>query len=457
MKISVFGLGYIGATTAACLAEQGHSVCGVDVDPQRVATVNAGASPVFEPGLEELIARQRRAMRLHASTDPAAGMHSAEAILVCVGTPSNAAGQLDLGAMREAARHIGTALRESPGYRTIVIRSTVLPGTTEEVVRPIIEKHSLRKAGRDFGLAVNPEFLREGTAIPDFHHPPYIVVGASERHAADVVASLYDEVDAPVRHTSIRVAEMLKYACNAFHALKICFANEIAAVAREIDVDGAEVMELLCADTKLNISPTYLKPGFAFGGSCLPKDTRALAYQARHVDLETPLLAALGESNRSHFERGLGLIRSLGRRRVGILGIGFKPGTDDVRESPYVQLAERLLGEGFEVRIYDACLARDPDGAPVRRAAVRSPHIAALLFGDVGEVVEWADVVVLGSWRRDARQSPVKPWYGKIAIDFAPARTEPVPGYAAYMSLWSGQVSKVIPNGRGNGKARGAA
>ena len=340
MRISVFGLGYVGCVSAACLANDGHEVIGVDVNPQKVEAVQAGRSPIIEPGLDELIEEAVKAEKLQATLDSRLAVHNSNISLICVGTPSNGNGSLKLDYVENVSREIGAALSDKQDYHVVVMRSTVLPGTVEDRLIPILEQHSDKSAGADFGASMNPEFLRESSAIQDYYHPSHIVIGELDRRSGDVVEQMYAAVEAPVVRTPIQTAEMLKYANNAFHALKVAFANEIGNLCKAQGIDGRDVMEIFCQDEQLNISPAYLRPGYAFGGSCLPKDLRALLYRAKERDLECQVLNAFVASNQSQVERGIQLVERTGRKKVGVLGLSFKSGTDDVRESPVVPLVE---------------------------------------------------------------------------------------------------------------------
>src|SRR5690242_12329690 len=353
MKISIFGIGYVGCVSAACLARAGHEVVGVDVNPTKVEIINSGASPIVEPGINELIGEVVKEGKLRATTDVAQAVASTEISLICVGTPSKPNGSLDLGHVRRVCEQIGQALASKSARHTIVVRSTMLPGSIETVAQPALESASGKKAGQDFGLGVNPEFLREGSSLKDFYAPPFTLIGTDDEQTGKTVSSLYSGIDAPVFITSMKTAEMVKYVCNCFHALKVSFGNEIGNICKALDLDSHEVMNVFCADTKLNLSSYYLKPGFAFGGSCLPKDLRAVTYKAKELDVEVPLLSAITSTNRLQIERALDMVLRTGKKRVGVLGFSFKAGTDDLRESPMVTLTETLLGKGLELVIYD--------------------------------------------------------------------------------------------------------
>ncbi|MGE3512274.1 MAG: nucleotide sugar dehydrogenase [Vicinamibacterales bacterium] len=398
MKVSVFGLGYVGSVSAGCFAADGHHVIGVDVHPSKVAAINEGRSPVVEPGLADLLREVVSQGRLRATTDPAEAVADSEVSLVCVGTPSRRNGSLDLTHLERVCEQIGTQVRRKSSYHVIVIRSTVLPGTTHQMVIPTLERCSGKRYGDGFGVSVNPEFLREGTALRDFQKPPMTLVG--HNHAADASGTigLYQSIDAPLVSTSVRVAEMMKYTSNAWHALKVCFANEIGNVCKAVGVDSHEVMDIFCRDEKLNLSSYYLKPGFAFGGSCLPKDVRALQYRARELDLDTPVLRAILPSNGIQIQRALDAVLETGRKQVGMLGFSFKANTDDLRESPLVILAEAMLGKGLSLRIYDRNVSVSRLVGANREYIDRQiPHLSSLLCDTIEQVVEPSDVVIVGN------------------------------------------------------------
>jgi GDP-mannose 6-dehydrogenase len=407
MRLSVLGLGYVGTVSAACLARAGHEVTGVDADPNKVELVNAGRSPIIEKDVGPMLREQVAARRLRATLDVAAAVRGADLVLVCVGTPSRPNGDIDLQYVRRVCEQIGQALREHPGAPVVVIRSTLLPGTMKSTVIPLLEKASGKRAGAEFGVCLNPEFLREGSAVYDYAHPPKTVIGELNRASGDLVAELYAGLEAPLFRTDIETAEMVKYADNAWHALKVGFANEIGNLCKALQVDSHRVMDIFCQDTKLNLSPYYLRPGFAFGGSCLPKDLRALLYRAKTLDVALPILASILPSNALQVERALQAVIDAGARRVGVLGFSFKAGTDDLRESPVVELAERLIGKGYDLRFYDrnVSLAR-LHGANRDYILRRIPHISALMLDSVGEVLEHAQTLVIGNADPEFREVP---------------------------------------------------
>lgn len=398
MRVSVFGLGYVGAVSAACLASRGHQVIGVDSSALKVELINDGKSPVVEKGLGDLVHQAVRSGTLWATTDFLSAINESDCTLVCVGTPSKPNGDLDLTHVATVAKEIGGALRQKDRRHIVVIRSTVLPGTIRELVSPLLERSSQKRAGTDFGLAHNPEFLREGTALDDFDHPPKTVIGATDAQTAEMIASLYSGIDAPLIMTTIETSEMVKYADNVWHALKVVFANEMGAICKASAVDSHEVMNIFCRDVKLNISSQYLRPGFAFGGSCLPKDVRALSYRARTLDLELPILNAIMPSNHSQTDRAFDLIRSQEKRRVSFFGMSFKAGTDDMRESPLLELIERLIGKGFDIRVYDRNVSIAKLVGANRNFLLKTvPHVSSLLVDTVEDAVAHGEIIVFGN------------------------------------------------------------
>ena len=418
MKVSVFGLGYVGSVSAASFAADGHEVIGVDVNADKVATVNEGRSPIVEPGLDEQLADAVGSGRLRATTDAADAIANSEVSLLCVGTPSRRNGSLDLTHLERVASQVGRELSRKTDYHVVVVRSTVLPGTTHEIVIPALERESGKTYGEGFGVSVNPEFLREGTALKDFRKPPLTLVG--HNHAADAsgTIALYQSIDAPLVSTSIRVAEMIKYASNTWHALKVCFANEIGNVCKKLGVDSHEVMDVFCRDEKLNLSPYYLKPGFAFGGSCLPKDVRALQYRAKELDVDVPVIASILPSNRLQIEHAIDEVLDTGKKRVGLLGFSFKAGTDDLRESPMVILAEALLGKGCSLRIYDRNVSiAKLVGANKAYIEGQIPHLASLLGDSIDEVIDQSEVIVVGNKSAEFAGALERCRPGQIVID----------------------------------------
>jgi GDP-mannose 6-dehydrogenase len=393
-------MGYVGVVTAACLAEDGHDVIGVDVAEHKVRLLNSGESPVVERGLSALVAAGVAGGRFHATLDAEAAVLGSQISLISVGTPSRPNGSVDMQAVEGVSDQIGRALaHKAPGH-ALVVRSTLPPGATRKLVIPRVEGAAGLRCGQDFSVAYNPEFLREGVSVEDFRSPPFTVLGEADPGAADLVASLYAAVPAPMHRSSLEVAEALKYAANAFHALKITFANELGVAFRALGVDSRAVMDLVCSDTKLNLSAAYLRPGFAFGGSCLPKDLRALLFAAREQDVALPLLSHVLPSNQEHIERAVRMVLATGERDLALLGLSFKPGTDDLRESPLVLLAERLIGKGCRLRIYDPDV-RLAQITGANRAFIERelPHIGELLSGDLDAVLKGAKVAVVGRCR----------------------------------------------------------
>src|SRR2546422_545027 len=397
MRISVFGLGYVGAVSAACLAKKGHHVLGVDTQAGKVDQINAGRSPIIEEGIDQIISDAVQKGRLRATRNAAEAVAETEVSMVCVGTPSAPNGKLDLAYLVSVSHDIGRALATKKGPHVVVVRSTVLPGTVEGQVLPVLEAASQRQVGNGYQVFYNPEFLRESTAIQDFFAPPLTIVGTLDSEPAGVVRELYSEIDAPFHVVPVRVAEMVKYSANAFHALKISFANEIGRIAKRLGVDSHAVMNLLCQDTKLNISRAYLRPGFAFGGSCLPKDLRALTYKAKESDVSLPLLQAILPSNEEHIQQALDLIRETNSRKIGLLGLTFKPGTDDLRESPLVTLAERLIGKGYDLKVYDPLVNLERLVGANKTFILREiPHISRLMTRSLEDLLSESEIVVIG-------------------------------------------------------------
>lgn len=418
MKVSVFGLGYVGSVSAAMFAADGHEVVGVDVNADKVVSINEGRSPIVEPGLAEALEDAVAQGRLRATTSTADAVRDTEISLICVGTPSRRNGSLDLSQVERVSREIGSALRNTSHYHVVVVRSTVLPGTTHEIVIPALEAESGKRYGEGFGVAMNPEFLREGTAIRDFRQPPLTLVG--HNHAADALSTtaLYQALDAPVVSTSIRTAEMIKYTSNTWHALKVCFANEIGNLCKRLEIDSHDVMDIFCKDDQLNLSSYYLKPGFAFGGSCLPKDVRALQYRAKELDVEMPVISSILPSNRLQVATAFEQVLETDKSRIGMLGFSFKAGTDDLRESPLVTLAENLLGKGLKLRIYDRnVLLSRLIGANKQYIDERIPHLSSLLCDTVDEVLDDAEVLIVGNKSPEFAEALYRARPDQIVID----------------------------------------
>lgn len=398
MRIAIFGLGYVGSVTAACLAKMGHTVVGVDIAPRKVERVNTGHSPVAEQELESLVGCAVRQKRLRATLDGVEALAGAQLSLIAVGTPSLGDGSADLSAVKAAARQIGKGLRQARSFHTVAVRSTVPPGTTARVLIPILERTSGKKVGRDFGVCFHPEFLREGSSVQDFFHPPKTVIGAGDKRSVKVLARLWRPVRAPLWVTSLQSAETLKYAENAFHALKVCFANEIGSLAKSCGANGRQVMDILARDTKLNLSPLYLKPGMPFGGPCLGKDVRALCAVARRNRVTLPLAGAILKSNSRHLRRAVKLVLATGKKRVGVLGLAFKAGTDDVRESPVIGLIRELLRARCAVRVFDPRIHMERLVGANRAYLERQlPAFPRLLARSWKELLKTCDVVVLAS------------------------------------------------------------
>lgn len=398
MKISIFGMGYVGTVSAGCLAMEGHEVIGVDPVRTKVDLINAGQCPIIEEDIGEIIAAMVKSGRLRATQDQDEAIRQTELSFVCVGTPSQSNGNLDLTYIRRVCELIGRALKNKSTRHTVVIRSTILPGTMLGIVIPTLEECSGKKAGADFGVCNNPEFLREGSAVKDFNAPPKTVIGQVDRESGDMLASLYSKLDAPFIRTDLETAEMVKYVDNSWHALKIGFANEIGNLCKAFSIDSHEVMKIFCQDKKLNISAAYLTPGFAFGGSCLPKDLRALGYKAKTHDLNLPIMNAILPSNELQVAKGLKLITEKGARKVGILGFSFKAGTDDLRESPMIEVIEHLIGKGYDLRIFDRNVSlASLVGANRDFILNRIPHISRLMVNGIDAVLNHAQTIVIGN------------------------------------------------------------
>jgi GDP-mannose 6-dehydrogenase len=418
MKISIFGLGYVGTVSAGCLATDGHRVIGVDPNRTKVELVNSGMTPIIEKDIGEMISLTVKQGRLTATVDVREAVKATDMSLICVGTPSQLNGNLDLSHVRKVCEDIGSAIKEKTDFHVIVIRSTMLPGSMKGIVIPALEEFSGKKAGIDFGVCHNPEFLREGTAVWDYYNPPKTVIGETDQRAGAVLVEIYGKMAAPMIRTDVETAEMVKYTDNTWHALKVSFANEIGNLCKAVGIDGHTVMEIFCQDTKLNLSPYYMKPGFAFGGSCLPKDVRALCYKSRSLDLELPVINSILPSNERQVRNGIKMITDKGHRKIGILGFAFKAGTDDLRESPLVQVIETLLGKGYELKIFDknvnlAALT----GANRDYILNHIPHISRLMAERMEEVVDFAETIVIGNGADEFKSVPGKLKAGQVVVD----------------------------------------
>ncbi|MBL4901158.1 UDP-glucose/GDP-mannose dehydrogenase family protein [Desulfocapsa sp. AH-315-G09] len=418
MKISIFGMGYVGAVSAGCLAGNGHEIVGVDPMQTKVDLINNGQSPIIEKDIGALIQDAVADGRLRATTEALDAVMATDISFVCVGTPSQLNGNLDLKYIRRVCERIGHAIKAKGAHHVVVIRSTILPGTMRDVVIPILEETSGLTVGSGFGVCNNPEFLREGTAVYDFHNPPKTVIGETDGVSGDLLASIYEKLDAPLIRTDVETAEMVKYVDNCWHALKVGFANEVGNICKAISTDGHKVMDIFCQDTKLNLSPYYLKPGFSFGGSCLPKDLRALTYKAKSLDLDLPILSSILPSNTLQTERGLQMIMSKKGRKIGILGFSFKAGTDDLRESPVVDLIERLLGKGYDIKLYDKNVnLASLVGANRDFILNVIPHIAKMMVGTIDEVLDHAETVVIGNGSKEFYNIPARISMGQVIVD----------------------------------------
>lgn len=394
--LSIFGLGYVGSVCSACFATRGHNVIGVDTNKAKVQNINDGISPIIEHSLGDIIKKEVTTGRLRAISEVQKAVKQSDISLISVGTPSRANGSLDLKYVSRVSEQIGEALFHKDAYHLVVLRSTVLPGTTENVVIPLLEKASGKKVGKDFGVAYNPEFLREGSAIYDFENPPKTVIGATNERDAKIADNLYSRIEAPLFRTDIRTAEAVKYADNAFHALKVVFGNEIGSIAKSCGIDSHKVMDIFCSDTKLNLSSYYLKPGFAFGGSCLPKDLRALVHFAKINDIQIPMLSSIITSNEVHIKRALQRVLALGKKKVAILGFSFKDGTDDLRESPMIELIENLIGKGYSLKLYDQNVSMASlVGTNKEFIKKKLPHLMDLMVTDTQELVDTCDVFII--------------------------------------------------------------
>jgi GDP-mannose 6-dehydrogenase len=420
MKISIFGLGYVGIVSAGCLAKEGHQVIGVDPNPVKVDLVNAGRSPVIEAQMDELVASAVASGQLRATSDAAEAIRGSELSLICVGTPSSANGSLNLQHVRNVCRDIGTAIKEKSAFHLVVMRSTMLPGSMRSTVIPELERASGLKAGEGFGVCNNPEFLREGTAVHDFYHPPKTVVGELIPGNGDRVVEIYSKLDAPMIRTTVDVAEMVKYVDNTWHALKVAFGNEIGRLCKSLELDSHTVMDIFVQDRKLNLSPAYLKPGFAFGGSCLPKDVRALSYMAKTNDVDMPIVNAILPSNVQQVELALQMVQASGVKTIGLLGLSFKAGTDDLRESPLVELVERLIGKGYDIRIFDRNVnLAHLFGANREYILNHIPHIAELFVDSLDAAVDHGALIIVGNRAEEFVEPLEQLSGGKKVLDLA--------------------------------------
>lgn len=418
MKISIFGLGYVGAVSAGCLAEDGHQVIGVDPNQTKVDLINKGSTPIVEKDIGEMIAKNVASTRLTATTDVRHAVLNSDVSLICVGTPSQLNGNLDLSYVRRVCEEIGAALKSKESFHVVVGRSTMLPGSMRSIVIPTLEASSGKKAGVDFGVCNNPEFLREGTAVHDYYHPPKTVIGESDSRAGDMLVELYKNMDAPLIRTDIETAEMVKYTDNNWHALKVAFTNEIGNIAKALGIDGHKVMEIFCQDTKLNLSSYYMKPGFAFGGSCLPKDVRALTYKGRSLDLDLPVLNSIMPSNQRQISKALDMITNKNKRKIGILGFAFKAGTDDLRESPIVDVIESLIGKGYDLKLFDKNVnVAALTGANRDYILNHIPHISKLMVNDMQEVLDFAEVIVIGNGAEEFKTVLNTLKAGQVVVD----------------------------------------
>lgn len=420
MKISVFGLGYVGTVSAGCLAKEGHQIIGIDAYQPKVDLINKGKTPVIEKDIGDIIFKAvHEESNLRATLDVEEAVNESEMSLVCVGTPSQLNGSLDLKYVRHVCEQIGKSLQRKNRFHIVVIRSTMLPGSMNSIVIPTLEESSGKQAGTEFGVCNNPEFLREGSAVYDYFNPPKTVIGETEKKSGEIVASLYERMDAPLIRTSLETSEMVKYSDNVWHALKICFANEIGNICKSLNIDGHQVMDIFCQDKKLNLSPYYMKPGFAFGGSCLPKDVRALTYKAQSLDLSVPVLSSIMTSNEKQIDIGLKMIMEKGSKKVGVLGFSFKAGTDDLRESPIVEIIERLLGKGYDVKIYDRNVnIASLVGGNRDYILNQIPHISRLMVNNMEEVLAHAKTIVIGNGAKEFKSVMDKIHDDQKIVDF---------------------------------------
>lgn len=419
MNISIFGLGYVGAVSAGCLANDGHRVIGVDSNATKVKLINEGVSPIVEKDIGDIIATCVRDGRLTATTNVAEAVNNSDISLICVGTPSQLNGSLDLTYVRRVCEEIGAAIAQKNSFHIVVARSTMLPGTMKDIVIPTLEASSGKTAGVDFGVCNNPEFLREGTAVHDYYQPPKTVIGETDSRSGSILAEIYANMDAPLIRTDVASAEMVKYTDNVWHALKVGFANEIGNICKSLDIDGHKVMDIFCHDHKLNLSSYYLKPGFAFGGSCLPKDVRALTYKAKTLDVDTPILNSILPGNNLQVQRGIKMLTEHGKRKIGVLGFSFKAGTDDLRESPVVEVIETLIGKGYDLRLYDKNVSMASITGSNRDYILNHiPHISRLMVDDIDDILAHAEVILIGNDAVEFRDILSKLQPHQIVVDF---------------------------------------
>ncbi len=412
------GLGYVGAVSAGCLANEGHEVIGVDPNKTKVDLINQGQTPIIEKDIGELIQKNVECGKLKATTDVDYAIKNSDLSLVCVGTPSQLNGALDLKYVRTVCEEIGATLKDHSAHHVVVIRSTMLPGTMRDLVIPVLETYSEKHAGVDFGVCNNPEFLREGSAVYDFYNPPKTVIGETDFRSGELLASVYQNLPGPLVRTNVETAEMVKYTDNVWHALKVGFANEIGNICKSLGLDGHQVMDIFCKDTKLNLSPYYMKPGFAFGGSCLPKDVRALTYKGRSLDLDLPILNSILPSNEAQIDRGFRMITEKDNRKIGILGFSFKAGTDDLRESPLVEIIERLLGKGYDVKIFDKNVnIAKLVGANKDYILNHIPHISRIMVDELQDVLDHGETIVVGNQAPEFESVPSKIRDGQVLVD----------------------------------------
>ena len=425
MKISIFGLGYVGAVSAGCLAREGHTVIGVDPYQPKVDLINSGQTPVIEQDVGEIISAAVEAGMLRATTDVHDAVNNSEMSFICVGTPCLLNGGLDLKHVRKVCEEIGSVLRTKDDFHVVVARSTMLPGSMMDVVIPALEEASGKKTGAGFGVCNNPEFLREGTAVYDFYHPPKTVIGETDSKGGDLLAAIYKDMDAPLIKTDVQTAEMVKYSDNVWHALKVGFANEIGNISKAVGIDGHKVMDIFCQDIKLNLSPYYMKPGFAFGGSCLPKDVRALTYKARSLDLNVPILDSIMLSNQHQINKGLQMVTEKTGKNVGVLGFSFKAGTDDLRESPIVEVIERLLGKGYNLKLYDRNVnLASLVGANRDYILNQIPHISKLMVNSIEEILDHAETIIIGNGDSEFSSIIDRVKDNQVIVDFVRISTD---------------------------------